>query len=135
MDSLSNLIVGGKYRLSKRIGSGSFGVIYLGSNITTGEEVGIKLEEVRCRHPQLFYESKIYRYLQGGIGIPNIYWYGVEGDFNVMVIDLLGPSLEDLMNLCNRRIRLENGFDARRPDDNKSRVHPCQELPASRYQA
>jgi serine/threonine protein kinase len=107
MDPLSELIVGGKYKLSKRIGSGSFGVIYLGMNATTGEEVGIKLEEVRCRHPQLFYESKIYRYLQGGIGIPNIYWYGVEGDFNVMVIDLLGPSLEDLMNLCNRRFSLK----------------------------
>lgn len=107
MDSLSNVIVGGKYRLTKRIGSGSFGVIYLGLNITTEEEVGIKLEEVRCRHPQLFYEAKIYRYLQGGIGIPNIYWFGVEGDFNVMVIDLLGPSLEDLMNLCNRRFTLK----------------------------
>ena len=107
MDSLCNLVVGGKYRLHKRIGSGSFGVIYLGNNIITGEEVGIKLEEVRCRHPQLFYESKIYRYLQGGAGISNIYWYGVEGEFNVMVIDLLGPSLEDLLNLCNRRFNLK----------------------------
>ena len=73
MDPLTNLIVGGKYKLTKRIGHGSYGVIYLGDNITTGEEVGIKLEEIRTRHPQLFYESKIYRYLQGGAGIPNIY--------------------------------------------------------------
>ena len=27
------------------------------------------------------------------VGIPNIYWYGIEGDYVVMVIDLLGPSL------------------------------------------
>jgi casein kinase 1 len=45
--------------------------------------------------------------LQGASGIPNIYWYGVEGSFNVMVIDLLGPSLEDLMNFCNRRLSLK----------------------------
>ncbi|CAN4113690.1 unnamed protein product [Withania somnifera] len=45
--------------------------------------------------------------LQGGTGIPNLKWFGVEGDFNVMVIDLLGPSLEDLFNYCNRKFTLK----------------------------
>jgi len=101
------LRVGNKYRLGRKIGSGSFGDIYLGTNITTGEEVAIKLESIKTKHPQLLYESKLYKILQGGVGIPNVRWYGVEGDYNVMVMDLLGPSLEDLFNFCSRKFTLK----------------------------
>jgi len=38
--------------------------------------------------------------LQGGLGFPAVHWFGVEGDYNVMVMDLLGPSLEDLLKFC-----------------------------------
>ena len=51
--SRSEFIVGGKYRLVRKIGSGSFGDIYLGINITNGEEVAVKLESVKARHPQV----------------------------------------------------------------------------------
>ncbi|EAY78919.1 hypothetical protein OsI_34020 [Oryza sativa Indica Group] len=100
-------VVGGKYKLGRKIGSGSFGELYLGVNIHNGEEVGIKLESVRSKHPQLHYESKVYMQMQGGNGIPHMKWYGVAGEHNVMVIDLLGPSLEDLFNSCNRKFSLK----------------------------
>ncbi|CAA3017432.1 casein kinase I-like [Olea europaea subsp. europaea] len=99
--------VGNKFRLGRKIGSGSFGEIYLGSNIQTNEEVAIKLENVRTKHPQLLYESKLYKLLQGGTGIPRISWFGVEGDYNALVMDLLGPSLEDLFNFCSRKLSLK----------------------------
>lgn len=41
-----------------------------GVHIGTGEEVAIKLESVRSKHPQLLYESKVLRYLKGGVGLP-----------------------------------------------------------------
>ncbi|KAF9689993.1 hypothetical protein SADUNF_Sadunf01G0149800 [Salix dunnii] len=99
--------VGNKFRLGRKIGSGSFGEIYLGTNIQTNEEVAIKLENVKTRHPQLLYESKLYKMLQGGTGIPYVKWFGVEGDYNVLVMDLLGPSLEDLFNFCSRKLSLK----------------------------
>lgn len=102
--------VGNKYRLGRKIGSGSFGEIYLGTNVQTNEEVGIKLESVKTKHPQLMYESKLYRILQGGTGVPNIRWCGVEGDYNVLVLDLLGPSLEDLFNFCSRKFSLKTAL-------------------------
>ncbi|KAA8914116.1 hypothetical protein TRICI_003013 [Trichomonascus ciferrii] len=89
--------------IGRKIGSGSFGDIYLGTNIISGEEVAIKLESVRAKHPQLDYEARVYKALSGGIGIPFVRWYGTECDYNALVIDLLGPSLEDLFNFCNRK--------------------------------
>lgn len=65
-ESALELRVGKKFRLGRKIGSGSFGDIYLGTNMTSGEEVGIKLESVKSKHPQLLYESKIYKILNGG---------------------------------------------------------------------
>ena len=40
-------------------------------------------------------------------GIPHLKWFRVEGEYNIMVIDLLGPSLEDLFNYCNRKFTLK----------------------------
>ncbi|BFZ64667.1 serine/threonine protein kinase [Saitoella coloradoensis] len=102
-----DLRVGNKYRIGRKIGSGSFGDIYLGTNIISGEEIAIKLESVKAKHPQLEYEARVYKALQGGVGIPFVRWFGVECDYNAMVLDLLGPSLEDLFNFCNRKFSLK----------------------------
>ncbi|KAJ8294593.1 Casein kinase I hhp1 [Rhodotorula toruloides] len=83
------------------------GDIYLGVNIISGEEVAIKLESVKAKHPQLEYEAKVYKTLAGGVGVPFVRWFGVECDYNAMVLDLLGPSLEDLFNFCNRKFSLK----------------------------
>ncbi|CAH8580676.1 unnamed protein product [Dicrocoelium dendriticum] len=101
------LRVGKKYRLGRKIGSGSFGEIYLGTDLTKCEEVAIKLECVKAKHPQLQIEAKIYKLMQGGVGIPCLKWSGTEGDYNVLVLQLLGPSLEDLYNYCGRRFKLK----------------------------
>jgi len=64
-------------------------------------------ESSKTKHPQLFYEAKLYNTLQGGSGIANVKWCGVDGEENVLVIDLLGPSLEDLFVYCGRKFTLK----------------------------
>lgn len=103
----ANVLVAGKFKLVRKLGAGSFGDIYLAVNINTGEEVAVKMEPTSSRHPQLHYESKLYKLLQGGQGIPQVRFYGQEKEYNVLVMDLLGPSLEDLYNYCSRRFTLK----------------------------
>lgn len=102
----TGLVIAGKYKLGKKLGSGSFGEIYHGTHLQTGDEVAVKLEKAKTKHPQLHYETKLYRLIQG-VGIPRVHCSGTEGDYNVMVMDLLGPSLEDLFNACNRKFSLK----------------------------
>jgi casein kinase 1/casein kinase I family protein HRR25 len=99
--------IGKKYTVNLKIGSGSFGDIYKGTNNVTGEEVAIKLEDLSSKHLQLVRETKIYKTLQGIVGIPAVKWDGVEGGYNAMVLDLLGKSLEDLLNDCGRKFSLK----------------------------
>jgi casein kinase I family protein HRR25 len=80
----------------------------VGINIISGEEeVAIKLESNKARNSQLVHEHEVYKILAGGVGIPLVRWYGTEGDYKVMVLDLLGPSLEDLFYFCDCKFSLK----------------------------
>ncbi|EDW54945.1 GM10635 [Drosophila sechellia] len=105
--SLPEIIVGGKYRLLKRIGNGSFGELFQAEGLKYHEKVAIKLESSTVKHPLLPREARIYGILQGGLGIPHVKHYATEGAYNVMVMDLLGPTLEDLLNLCSRSFSMK----------------------------
>lgn len=91
----------------RKLGSGAFGVVYLGYNTKLNREVAIKLESTKSRHPQLFYESKLYMALQGGIGIPTFHWCGTQGSYNILIMDLMGASLEELFVYVKRKFTLK----------------------------
>jgi len=93
MEAINN-----KYIILDKIGSGSFGSIYKGQNIRTKECVAIKIECAKHDLKLLKNESKIYQYLNGCEGIPHVKWFGKDDNNYYMVINLLGSSLQDLMN-------------------------------------
>ncbi|KAJ7109511.1 CK1/CK1/CK1-G protein kinase [Mycena epipterygia] len=100
-------LVGIHYRVGKKIGEGSFGVIFEGTNLLNSQTVAIKFEPRKAEAPQLRDECRSYRILAGCTGIPQIYHFGQEGLHNILVIDLLGPSLEDLFDMCGRKFSIK----------------------------
>eukprot|EP01060_Flectonema_neradi_P014339 TRINITY_DN21034_c0_g1_i1.p1 TRINITY_DN21034_c0_g1~~TRINITY_DN21034_c0_g1_i1.p1 ORF type:complete len:339 (+),score=31.25 TRINITY_DN21034_c0_g1_i1:53-1069(+) len=103
-------LIGGKFKVGKKLGAGSFGEIYQAQHENTGDSVAVKVESVSAKYPQLVNEAMVYKALNANgsrSGIPRLHWYGAEGDYNIMVVDLLGPSLEELFNFCKRKLSVK----------------------------
>ena len=105
--SQSSSIVGVHYKVGKKIGEGSFGIIFEGINILNNQQVAIKFEPRKCEAPQLRDEYRSYRILNNTRGIPQAYFFGQEGVHSILIIDLLGPSLEDLFDWCHRKFSIK----------------------------
>ncbi|KAA1138952.1 serine/threonine protein kinase [Puccinia graminis f. sp. tritici] len=96
-----------EYCLVKKIGAGSFGEVCLGVHLITNEEVAVKLEPRGAKYYQLNHEAHVYKLLADGVGVPSMKWFVAECKYSAMVIELLGPSLEDLFNFCKRKFSLK----------------------------
>ncbi len=103
---VKSLKLGGKYKIGKKLGWGAFGEVYLATESIERNEVALKIESNKTKHPQLIYEAKLLRMMKGK-GIPDMKGVIIEGDYNIMIMQLLGPSLEELFNYCKRQFRLK----------------------------
>lgn len=67
----------------------------------------MKVEAVGEQQSELEVEHGIYQMLKDCHAVPSVHWFGTESTYNTLVVDLLGPSLEDLLNQHGRRFSLE----------------------------
>ena len=96
-----------KLFVNKKIGNGGFGEIFKGENIFTKQQIAIKCEKVKGDYNSLLQnEINILTYLQDGIGIPKIYQFIPSKKYNFMLLELLGPNLDELFRLCKKKFSL-----------------------------
>lgn len=103
-------IASGKFTLSKLLGSGCFGEVWLGNDVRRNQSVAVKLE-VKGDTKQLLNEYEILQTLKIPCqmqGFTEIFHFGREGSHVCLVMELLGKSLDDLLEVCGGKFNIQS---------------------------
>lgn len=103
----AKLSVGNRYRLGKHIGKGTFGVVYLAEDLQTRARYAAKGESAAVKRPQIPTEARFLCVLADLPGFPSLHWCGVQDETNVIIMDLLGLSLSDLVQSCQNKFSVK----------------------------
>ncbi|GAB4856110.1 Casein kinase 1-like protein hd16 [Ancistrocladus abbreviatus] len=112
--------VGGSpvYKVERKLGKGGFGQVFVGRRVSGGNErtsgagameVALKFEHRNskgCNYGPP-YEWQVYNTLGGSHGVPKVHYKGKQGEYYVMVMDMLGPSLWDVWNSSGQSMPAE----------------------------
>ncbi|KAI7752818.1 hypothetical protein M8C21_001290 [Ambrosia artemisiifolia] len=113
--------VGGSpsYKIERKLGKGGFGQVYVGRRINAPlphERIGSGAVEVALKFEHRSskgcnygppYEWQVYNVLGGSHGVPRVHFKGRQGDYYIMVMDMLGPSLWDVWNNNSHTMSIE----------------------------
>lgn len=109
---MEGVVIGKHYRVVRPLGKGAFGEIYQVEHVPTRRQLAVKFEDVHSKSPQLYLECKIYLYLHSDSAVvdeafPQVMQFGLHNDRHFMIMEMLGPSLEELFTECGRRFSLK----------------------------
>lgn len=106
------------YKVERKLGKGGFGQVFLGRRLSGGNdrtsgsgatEVALKFEHQKskgCNYGPP-HEWQVYSNLGTSYGVPKVHYKGKQGDYYIMVMDMLGPSLWDLWNSSGQSMSAE----------------------------
>lgn len=110
------------YKIERKLGKGGFGQVYVGRRMSATSislndrapgvnavEVALKFEHRSskgCNYGPP-YEWQVYNTLGGIHGVPRVHYKGRQGDYYIMVMDMLGPSLWDVWNNNSHTMSIE----------------------------
>jgi serine/threonine protein kinase len=109
-------LINQKYIFERKIGAGSFGCVYRGRNVISGDQVAIKYEATTTKIPTLLWESKILNHLAGTPGVVKLRYYGTESNKNIIVMDLFANTLfEEITKIKTYGITTGTGTGIKQP--------------------
>ena len=95
------------YKKIKLIGRGSFGEVYEARNLENNQKIAVKVEFDSTPNQQIQNEGKIMKSLSGSLGFPSIYDFKMETDSNILIMNYLGKSLQNLFEKCGKKFSLK----------------------------
>lgn len=95
-------VLGNKWELTKEIGRGAYCKVFKGKNIESGQVVAIKVEDAKAEKATLAHEFLMYKVILNCVekvnGIPTAHYQGTQNNQAFLVLDLLGPTLQDVID-------------------------------------
>jgi serine/threonine protein kinase len=110
-----HIMINDRYILGAKIGKGSFGEVYYGYDQIADDKgkkrlVAIKLEKNTPDNVNKLgdHEIDIYNKLYAPkTGLAKVFWSGNQGDYTVIVMEMIGPSLEHLLKVCGGKFSIQ----------------------------
>ena len=106
-EEILNKLFFSQYKALGLIGEGSFGKCFKGINIKNNEEICCKIEKKSSQKTFLKIESQALENLKGGKGIPDFYLFGYSDNFNILIMELLDKTIENVFEKNNHNFSIK----------------------------
>eukprot|EP01084_Bolivina_argentea_P172971 299595_1 len=107
------IIINNQYSFIKSpiytIGTGFYHDTYYGMDTSTNQHVAIKCNHHNNKHENVYlkWQYQKYKSMKGGLGIPNIHWFGQIDGYYIVIMDLFDATLKQLFTFCDRNFSLK----------------------------